>query len=116
MKRGVGGRPAWNSWYDLALWEQIKAHFRATQPERAVLCQAQDAETGQQCRRAATDIDHVVPHKGDWAFFCGGVDYENLQGLCHQQHSEKTARELAGKNAGKRRVVAQCCGVPIYDR
>jgi 5-methylcytosine-specific restriction protein A len=116
MNRGVADRPAWHRWYDLAIWETIKKHFRATQPERAIRCQAQDAQTGQQCNRPATDIDHVKPHKGDWHLFCGGINYENLQGLCHQHHSEKTASELARKSPVERKVIAYCSGVPIYDR
>lgn len=34
---------------------------------------------------AATEVDHVIPlHKG------GTDDYDNLQGLCHNCHADKT--------------------------
>lgn len=39
----------------------------------------------------ATDVDHVVPHRGDRALFW---DRSNWQPLCHRCHSRKTAREV----------------------
>jgi len=42
-------------------------------------------------RTLATDVDHIVDHKGDWVVF---TDRNNLQSLCHTCHSRKTAREL----------------------
>lgn len=110
-----GSRPVWSKWYDLAQWTRIKQHFRATCPERAAICQAQDKETGEQCTRPATEIDHIKPHKGDWFLFCGGINYENLQGLCHDHHSEKTANEMAGNSTAPKKIVAYCMGVPIYE-
>lgn len=41
----------------------------------------------------ATDVDHVVPHKGDPTRFW---DPENHQGLCASCHSRKTASEDGG--------------------
>lgn len=38
---------------------------------------------------AATDVDHIVPHRGDKRLFW---DQTNWQSLCHPCHSEKTAR------------------------
>jgi 5-methylcytosine-specific restriction protein A len=38
---------------------------------------------------AATDLDHVQPHRGSYALFW---DQANWQGLCHVCHSRKTAR------------------------
>ncbi len=84
--------PSFRSWYKRAHWSKVKAAFRSKYPERAVICQHRDAN-GIQCARPATDIDHIVPHRGDWFLFCGGTDYANLQGLCLKHHSEKTARE-----------------------
>ncbi len=107
-------RPEWDKLYNLAEWGRIKERFRAEYPLRACICQAQDSETGQQCNQPATEIDHVIPHKGDWFLFCGGIDFENLQGLCHRHHSEKTALELSGKTLKQRRVIAWCGSVPIY--
>lgn len=42
---------------------------------------------------AATDLDHITPHKGDMARFW---DRSNWQGLCKPCHSRKTAREDGG--------------------
>ncbi|WP_158963925.1 HNH endonuclease signature motif containing protein [Chachezhania sediminis] len=39
----------------------------------------------------ATDVDHIVPHKGDRRRFW---DRSNWQPLCHRCHSRKTAREV----------------------
>ena len=39
----------------------------------------------------ATDVDHVIPHKGDTQLMW---DKSNWQALCHPCHSRKTAREV----------------------
>ena len=38
----------------------------------------------------ATELDHIIPHKGDSKLFW---DTSNWQGLCKQHHSRKTATE-----------------------
>ena len=38
----------------------------------------------------ATDVDHIVPHRGDRDLFW---DRNNWQALCHSCHSKKTAAE-----------------------
>ena len=42
---------------------------------------------------AATDLDHIVPHRGDMVLFWTRA---NWQGLCHSCHSRKTAQEDGG--------------------
>ncbi len=44
-------------------------------------------------REPATEVDHIIPHKGNQKLFW---DKMNWQGLCHRCHSEKTAREDGG--------------------
>ena len=44
---------------------------------------------------AATDVDHVIPHKGDERLFW---DETNWQPLCKAHHSTKTAKEDGGFN------------------
>lgn len=41
----------------------------------------------------ATDVDHIIPHKGDQTLFW---DSGNWQSLCKSCHSKKTAREDGG--------------------
>ena len=38
----------------------------------------------------ATDVDHIIAHRGDSVLFW---DESNWQALCHRHHSEKTRRE-----------------------
>ena len=38
----------------------------------------------------ATDVDHIVPHRGDKKLFW---DESNWQALCHRHHSIKTRNE-----------------------
>ena len=42
---------------------------------------------------AATVVDHIIPHKGDWKKFWKS---DNWQALCASHHSAKTAREDGG--------------------
>lgn len=41
-------------------------------------------------RTPATVVDHIVPHRGNWALFSNP---ENLQSLCKTCHDRKTALE-----------------------
>nr|DAE96978.1 MAG TPA: HNH endonuclease [Caudoviricetes sp.] len=41
----------------------------------------------------ATEVDHIIPHRGDQKLFW---DMSNWQALCHNCHSAKTAREDGG--------------------
>lgn len=38
----------------------------------------------------ATDVDHIIPHRGNKTLFW---DESNWQSLCHRCHSQKTAKE-----------------------
>ena len=79
---------AWRRWYSLAVWTD---ELRPGQLMREPFCR-ECAKRG--VRRRATDVDHVVDHKGDWALF---TDPDNLQSLCHSCHSQKTWREMREK-------------------
>lgn len=53
-------------------------------------------------RTRATDVDHVVPHRGDLELFLHG----ELQSLCHACHSRKTMAEnpeVFGRKSTKNR-------------
>lgn len=43
--------------------------------------------------KAAKEVDHIVPHKGDMVLFW---DKNNWQSLCKRHHSVKTAKEDGG--------------------
>jgi 5-methylcytosine-specific restriction protein A len=74
------GADTWRRWYKLPIWRSLRALVLKEEP-LCRLCQAADQVT------AATEVDHVTPHRGAWALF---VDRANLQGLCKPCHSRKT--------------------------
>lgn len=83
---GRAHRPVSWGWYHLARWRHPVWGVRAQALRKNPLCQV--------CQRegvvtAATEVDHVIPHRGDpWLFW----SVENCVGLCHQHHVEKTGR------------------------
>lgn len=69
------------------------SYGRAWQRERKKFLEAHPLCV--ECERAgmyvkATDVDHIIPHRGDRKLFW---DESNWQPLCHRHHSMKTARE-----------------------
>jgi len=68
--------------YDAA-WRKLRAAHLAENPY-CVMC----AEMGKV--EQATEVDHIIPHKGDEQL---RMDLANLQGLCAWHHKSKTARE-----------------------
>lgn len=69
-------------WYRTVRWKILRRSVLMDQP----ICP--------ECERAgevvpATEVDHIVPHRGDAVLFW---DKANLQGLCHQHHGAKTGR------------------------
>lgn len=84
---------AWHGWYLLPIW---KDDLRPAQLLREPFCR-ECARRG--IRTPATNVDHVVDHKGDWARF---TDRGNLQSLCHSCHSRKTLSEMRAKSSALR--------------
>ena len=74
--------------YNSARWVRLSRAFRAEHP----LC-ANAAANVPGCTLVATEVDHVVPHRGDVQRF---FDVSNLQGLCRTCHSRKTHKETDG--------------------
>lgn len=66
-------------------WQKARERFLAKHPLCAH-CQREGKVA------AATDVDHVIPHRGDQALFW---DESNWQSLCHPCHSAKTQEETA---------------------
>lgn len=90
----------WHTWYRLPVW---RYNLRPAQLLREPFCR-ECATRGKKegvphlLRVPATDVDHVVPHRGSWQLF---IDPANHQSLCHSCHSRKTAAEMA-ENARKK--------------
>lgn len=83
----------WHRWYGLPIWRD---RLRPEQLLREPFCR-ECARRG--IRTYATDVDHIRPHRGDWALF---TDPCNLQSLCHACHSAKTMREMGDRIARNR--------------
>ena len=82
----------YHGWYLLPVWTD---DLRPGQLLREPFCR-ECARRG--IRTTATVVDHIRPHRGDWALF---IDQANHQSLCKSCHDRKTAREQAavrGKN------------------
>lgn len=78
----------WRSWYSKPMWTE---HLRPEQLLREPFCR-ECARRG--VRTRATDVDHIIDHKGNWALFC---DTGNLESLCHSCHSRKTLADMRRK-------------------
>ena len=85
---------AWRRLYDTDLWQRLRSEQLLADP----WC-AECAKHGRRVR--ATDVDHIVDHKGDPDLF---ADPANLQSLCHSCHSRKTAQDQAKSNAIRKRL------------
>ena len=80
-ERGESGE--WHGLYYTVRWREI----RAAQLIREPYCRDCAAHG---VRTPATDVDHIVPHRGNKRLF---YDATNLQSLCHSCHSRKTIAE-----------------------
>lgn len=78
------GSAEWAWFYRTAEWRDMREAFLRRNP----LC-ADCGELGAVV--AATQLDHIKPHRGDPHLM---RSRSNLQGLCHSCHSRKTAREV----------------------
>lgn len=72
------------------VWQKARATFLARSP----LCVECDKDG---LVRAATIVDHIIPHKGDQDLFW---DTSNWQSLCKTHHDRKTATEDGGFGRG----------------
>lgn len=73
------GRPnSTDRGYD-SKWKQARKFFLMKHPICVI------------CGRPATEVDHIIPHKGDYKLFWNS---KNWQPLCHICHSRKTYSEV----------------------
>lgn len=73
-------------------WEKAREAFLIENP-LCVECQKHGRYT------PATEVDHIIPHRGDQNLFW---DRKNWQSLCHSCHSKKTAKEDGGFGNGRK--------------
>lgn len=91
----------WRKWYHRAPWRNRRAQQLRDKP----LCE--------RCEKrghvvTAIDVDHVIPHKGDWFLFING----ELQSLCRPCHSgDKQSEERRGYSSE-----VDASGVPTDPR
>jgi len=77
--------------YWRARWRHPVSGLRATRLRHNPICQ--------ECNREpATQVDHIVEHKGDERLFW---NFENTRSVCHQCHAEKSASEAAKNSHDK---------------
>ena len=77
----------WRLWYGRKDWQRIRGHQLAIEP----LCE-RHKQRGEIV--AATVVNHVEPHRGDWAKFIDGP-FESLCKPCHD--GEVQAEERAAE-------------------
>jgi 5-methylcytosine-specific restriction protein A len=70
-------------WYHTTRWRKLRQTLLSRRP-LCVRCEAEGRPT------PATDIDHIVPHRGDANLFWSS---RNMQGLCQAHHIQKTREE-----------------------
>lgn len=91
IERGEAAKQ-WHKLYKLDIWTK---DLRPMQLAREPFCR-ECVKLGLRVR--ATEVDHIVDHKGDMALF---TDRKNLQSLCHSCHSRKTMLEIRKKRKKK---------------
>ena len=86
-KRGERPRPTASQRGYNARWRRLRGKKLRADPLCAH-CMQDDRHV------AATEVDHVIPHRGDASLMW---DYTNLQSLCKSCHSRKTRQETFGR-------------------
>lgn len=79
----------WQHLYNSARWRKIRARQLRREPWCAE-CMKRGVFT------TATDVDHILPHRGDVMLFFRGP----FQSLCHSCHAKKTAMEINSVKGG----------------
>lgn len=77
-KRGYGRR-----------WQKASKAFLREHP----LCQCPECDEGRKRVKAATVVDHKIPHRGDMMRFWNPSNWQSMAKECHDK---KTAKEDGG--------------------
>jgi 5-methylcytosine-specific restriction protein A len=80
------GEPLWRSWCKSPTWKSIRRHRLAEEP-RCRQCAIEGRTV------AASQVDHIEPHLGQWLLF---FKYENTQSLCTHHHNMHKQQEKRG--------------------
>jgi 5-methylcytosine-specific restriction protein A len=78
--------PLWRSWCKSPIWKSIRRHRLAEEP-RCRQCAIEGRTV------AASHVDHITPHLGQWLLF---FKYENTQSLCAHHHNMHKQQERRG--------------------
>ena len=78
--------PLWRSWCKSPIWKSIRRHRLAEEP-RCRQCAIEGRTV------AASHVDHITPHLGQWLLF---FKYENTQSLCAHHHNMHKQQEKRG--------------------
>lgn len=81
----------YHDWYGRKIWTDNLRPLQLLREPFCRECARQYPADDPRHRTPATVVDHIVPHRGDWALF---VDESNLQSLCKRHHDAKTAAEM----------------------
>src|SRR5678815_3243460 len=73
----------WRKWYFREPWKTWRLQFLRANP---LCCECQVEGRIE----AATIVDHIIPHKGDWSLFS---DHANWSALCKRHHDHKPATQ-----------------------
>lgn len=115
FKKSFKSPPPPKRMYDTVRWKQLRLN---TLQIRGGLCE--------ECLKnnltvSATDVDHIIPHRNDPQLF---YDKDNLQILCAECHSKKTASETRAEsnpntytnnNSATRKDIQVICCPPFFD-
>ena len=80
--------PPWRSWCKSPTWKSIRRHRLAEEP-RCRQCAIEGRIV------AASHVDHIEPHLGQWLLF---FKYENTQSLCAHHHHRLNHTEKRGNS------------------
>jgi 5-methylcytosine-specific restriction enzyme A len=78
----------WRTWFSMAIWRSIRRQQLLREP----LCRT--CFTAGHVK-AATEVDHIVEHGGDWNAFITGA-LQPLCGDCHRRKSSLSHRKSQG--------------------
>lgn len=74
--------------YALPEWRRLRTAQLRNNPQCA------------KCGGLATEVHHIIPHRGDMNLF---LDQNNLVSLCHDCHLQETQKEIAQRQAERER-------------